>query len=81
MSLANSYSHYLSEAITRVGIMRRIAPSRLADYAEDEAADFLHRVTGICEIAPVADRYDRVVKVSARIQPGVCIDLRLPETT
>lgn len=73
-------SHYLSEAITRVGIMRRIAPSRMADYAEAEAADFLHRVTGICEIAPVADRYDRVVKVSAR-KGAVCIDLRLPETT
>lgn len=77
--MTNGPSHYLSEAITRVGIMRRIAPSRIADYADAEAADFLHRVTGICEIAPVADRYDRVVKVSARVSFGIYIDLRLPE--
>lgn len=79
MIAPNGRSGYLSEALSRVGILRRCAPSRLGEFAtEAEAAVFLHNVTGLGEIAAISDPYDRVIKVPARIQPGVCIDVYLP---
>lgn len=73
-------SEYLSEALMRVGMVGKFYLCDVRKlYPEAEAAAFLYAVTGIKHVKPIHNCFDRVVRVSARTEDGVFIDVYMPE--